>query len=125
VPKFSCDIELLIAEENKSYYSSGTHFHDASVQTATMQDLTKAIFSYTSYTSSTQISSVAEALVEKFPCLKEPESFAGMHGWQQHTRCTISKLKSQKYTYPELEANRLKRKLPTNAAPAKNVKRHL
>jgi len=71
-----------------------------------------------------QISSVAEALVEKFPCLKEPESFAGMHGWQQHTRCTISKLKSQKYTYPELEANRLKRKLPTNAAPAKNVKRH-
>jgi len=83
---------------------------------------------------------VAEALVEKFPCLKEPESFAGMHGWQQHTRCTISKLKSQKYTYPELEANRLNRKLPTNAAPelptnaapelptnaapAKNVKRH-
>ncbi len=127
VPTFSRDIELIMAEANKSYHASGTHFHDASVKSAIMHDLAKAIFSYTAYPSSMQISSVAEALLKKFPCLKEPGSFAGMYGWQQRLKYKMhnlrAKLKSQKYTYPELEVNTLKRKLPTDAAPAKNVKR--
>ncbi|KAI7802666.1 hypothetical protein IRJ41_016598, partial [Triplophysa rosa] len=91
------------------------------------QDLSKAIFTYTAYPSSVQISSVAEALVQKFPCLKEPGSFGGIYGWQQRLKYKMhnfrAKLKSQKYTYPELEVNTLKRKLPRDAAPAKNVKR--
>lgn len=74
-----------------------------------------------------QISSVAEALLEKFPCLKEPGSFSGMYGWQQRLKYRThnfrAKLKSQKYTYPELEVHTLKRKLPSDSAPAKNVKR--
>lgn len=92
-----------------------------------MQDLAKNVFSYTAYPSSMQISSVAEALLEKLPCLKEPGTFAGMYGWQQRLKYKMhnfrAKLKSQKYTYPELEVNTLKRKRPTDAAPAKNVKR--
>ncbi len=98
VPKFSRDVELILAEANKTYHASGTHFHDASVKSAIMQDLAKAIFSYSAYPSSLQIASVAEALVEKFPCLKEPGSFAGMHGWQQRLKYKMhnyrAKLKS-------------------------------
>ncbi|XP_052441460.1 uncharacterized protein LOC127981440 [Carassius gibelio] len=127
VPTFSRDIELILAEANKSYHASGTHFQDASIKSAIMQDLAKAVFSYTAYPSSMQISSVAEALLEGFPCLKEPGTFAGTYGWQQRLKYKMhnfrAKLKSQKYTYPELEVNTLKRKRPTDAAPAKNVKR--
>lgn len=46
VPKFSHDVELVLAEANKTYHATGTHFHDASVQSAIMQDLAKAICSY-------------------------------------------------------------------------------
>lgn len=67
-----------------------------------------------------QITSVTEALVEKFPGLKEHGSFAGMYGWQQHLKYKRhnfhTKLKSRKYAYPELEINTVKR-------PAKNVKK--
>lgn len=47
VPTFSRDIELILAEANKSYHASGTHFQDASIKSAIMQDLAKAVFSYT------------------------------------------------------------------------------
>ncbi|KAI9545413.1 hypothetical protein NQZ68_036884 [Dissostichus eleginoides] len=79
------------------------------------------------YPSTLQISSVADALVEKFPCLKEPGSFSGMYGWQQRLKYKMhnyrAKLKSRKYAFPEIEVNTLKRKQAVDAAPAKNVKR--
>ncbi|KAJ8359217.1 hypothetical protein SKAU_G00157420 [Synaphobranchus kaupii] len=127
VPEFSRNVELILAEASKTYHASGTHFRDASVKSAIMQDLAKAMFSYSAYPSSLQMASVAEALVERFPCLKEPGSFAGMYGWQQRLKYKMhnyrAKLKSRKYTFPEIEVNTLKRKQLTDAAPAKNVKR--
>ncbi|KAI4827335.1 hypothetical protein KUCAC02_030737 [Chaenocephalus aceratus] len=127
VPQFSRDVELILAEANKIHHDSGIHFSDASVEWAIMQDLAKAIFSYTAYPSTLQISSVADALVEKFPCLKEPGSFSGMYGWQQRLKYKMhnyrAKLKSRKYAFPEIEVNTLKRKQAVDAAPAKNVKR--
>lgn len=73
VPQFSCDIELILAEANKSYHATRIHF------------------------------------VEKFPCLKEPGSLAGLYGWQQRIKNKMhnyrAKLKSRKYAYPEIEVN--------------------
>lgn len=127
VPQFSCDIELILAEANKSYHATGIHFRDASVKSAIMHDLSKVIFSYTAYPSNQQITSVSEALVEKFPCLKEPGSFAGLYGWQQRIKYKMhnyrAKLKSRKYAYPEIEVNTLRRKHPADKGAAKNVKK--
>lgn len=72
VPEFSRDLELILAEANNSYDATGRHFMDASVKSAIMQELAKVIFSYTAYPTNEQILSVAEALVSKFPCLREP-----------------------------------------------------
>ncbi|KAK0137701.1 hypothetical protein N1851_026095 [Merluccius polli] len=127
VPEFSRDIELILAEANKSYHATGRHFMDASVKSAIMQDLAKVIFSYTAYPTSQQVPSVAEALVSKFPCLKEPGSFAGLYGWQQRIKYKMhnyrAKLRSRKYSYPEIEINTLRRKHPADAVPSKNVKK--
>lgn len=127
VPQFSRDIELILAEANKTYHGSGRHFMDPSVKSAIMQDISKVIFSYTAYPSNQQILAVAEALVDKFPCLKEPGSFAGLYGWQQRIKNKMhnyrAKLKSRKYAYPEIEVNTLKRKHPADAVPSKNVKK--
>lgn len=68
---------------------------------------------------------MAEALVDKFPCLKEPGSFAGLYGWQQRIKNKMhnyrAKLKFRKHAYPEVEVNTLKRKHPADAVPSKNV----
>lgn len=74
-----------------------------------MHDLSKVIFSYSAYPSNEQITSVSYALIEKFPCLKEPGSSAGLYGWQQRIKNKMhnyrAKLKSRKYPYPEIEVN--------------------
>lgn len=127
VPEFSRDVQLILAEANNSYHATGRHFMDASVKSAIMQDLAKVIFSYTAYPTNQQILSVAEALVSKFPCLREPGSFAGLYGWQQCIKYKMhnyrAKLRSRKYSYPEIEINTLKRKHPADAVPSKNVKK--
>lgn len=127
IPEFSRDVELILAEANKSYHATGKLFMDASVKSAIMQDLSKEIFSYTAYPSGEQILSVAHALVAKFPCLKEPGSFAGLYGWQQRIKYKMhnyrAKLKSRKYAYPEIEVNALKGKHPADKVPAKSVKK--
>ncbi|XP_073729965.1 uncharacterized protein [Misgurnus anguillicaudatus] len=121
VPEFSRDIELILAEANKSYDATGRHFMDASVKSAIMQELAKVIFSYTAYPTNEQILSVA--LVSKFPCLREPGSFAGLYGWQQRIKNKMhnyrAKLRSRKYSYPEIEINTLKRKHPGDAVSKK------
>ena len=81
-----------------------------SVKSAIIQDLAKAIFSYSAYPSNLQMASVAEALVEKFPYLKEPGSFAGMYWPQVQDAQLPCQLKSRKYAYPEIEVNILMRK---------------
>ncbi|XP_073788000.1 uncharacterized protein [Danio rerio] len=127
VPEFSRDIELILAEANNSYHATGRHFMDASIKSAIMQELAKVIFSYTAYPTNEQILSVAEALVSKFPCLREPGSFAGLYGWQQRIKNKMhnyrAKLRSRKYFYPEIEINTLKRKHPADVGPLKNIKK--
>lgn len=123
VPQFSRDIELILAQANESYCATGTHFRDTSVKSAIMNDLAKVIFSHTAYPSNQQILSVSEALVEKFPHLKEPGSFLELYGWQQRIKTKMhnyrAKLKSRKYAYPEIEVNTLRRKHPADAGQQK------
>lgn len=128
VPDFSKDVENILAEANKTYHITGQRFQDASVKSAIRQNLAETIFHYTAYPSNLQIVSVVEALITKFPCLKEPGSFTGMYGWQQSLKYKMhnyrTKLKSRSYTsYPELEVNMLKRKSSADATPAKGIKR--
>ncbi|CAL9685463.1 unnamed protein product [Knipowitschia caucasica] len=127
IPEFSRDIELILAEANKSYHATGNLFMEASVKSAIMQDLSKEIFSYTAYPTSQHVYLVAEALVAKFPCLKEPGSFSGLYGWQQRIKNKMhnyrAKLKSRKYSYPEIEINALTGMRTAEAGPSKNVKK--
>lgn len=127
IPKFSRDVELILQEANKLYHMNGTLFSDTRVKAAVRHTLSDAIFNYTAYPKDHHILQVVQALVEKFPCLKEPGSFSGIYGWQQSLKKRMSNfrrtLKSRKVSCPEIEVNFLKRKGSANQAPAKNVKR--
>lgn len=83
IPAFSYDVDVMIEAGNKAYKSDGTLLNNPKLTSSILERLAESIFSYTAYPTSLQILAVMEALVEKYPCLKEPGSFNGLHGWQQ------------------------------------------
>lgn len=67
------------------------------------------------YPTGLQISAVAEALINRHPCLKEPgTSFSGLYGWQQRLKYKManyrSKMRRRDVPCPELDINSLRRK---------------
>uniref|UniRef100_A0A3B3RUC4 PB1 domain-containing protein n=1 Tax=Paramormyrops kingsleyae TaxID=1676925 RepID=A0A3B3RUC4_9TELE len=127
VPQFTFDVERILQVGNQAFFEDGTLLQNQGVKSDIMQKLAESIFKYTAYPTNLQILSVVEALIEKFPCLKEPGSFSGMYGWQQSLKYKMgnyrSKLRNQKLDLPELEVNSLKRKQPNDRVPSKNVKK--
>lgn len=89
-----------------------------------MERLAEAMFCYTAYPNDAQRSAVAQALIEKHPCLKEPGSFNGMYGWQQSLKykCGNYRTKCKALESPELLINSMKNKIGDDRKPAKNKK---
>ena len=83
------------------------------------------MFEYTAYPNDAQRSAVAEALVAKHPCLKEPGSFNGIYGWQQSLKykCGNYRTKRKALGSPEILINSLKSKTEDERKSAKNIKR--
>ncbi|KAL7826197.1 hypothetical protein SRHO_G00339350 [Serrasalmus rhombeus] len=126
MPYLSYDVELLLEAANEAYRKNGIPFNSPKVRSDILEKLAESIFRYTAYPTNTQILAVTEALVQKYPCLKEPGSFSGTYGWQQSLKYKMgnyrSKIRNRKAVCPELELNSLKRKRP-GEAPAKGIKR--
>ncbi len=127
VPEFSFDIDTVLQAGNQTYFENGTLLQNHTVKSDILQKLAESIFKYTAYPTTAQIQCAIQALLQKYPCLKEPGCFSGMHGWQQSLKYKMgnyrSKLRNRELAYPELAVNSLKRKLPTERFPSKNVKK--
>ncbi len=82
IPTFSHNTELALSQGNEIYLRDGTLLTSPSVKADILEHLAKAMFCYTKYPNDAQRSAVAQALIEKHPCLKEPGSFNGIYGWQ-------------------------------------------
>uniref|UniRef100_A0A8C1TUN1 Uncharacterized protein n=1 Tax=Cyprinus carpio TaxID=7962 RepID=A0A8C1TUN1_CYPCA len=127
IPTFSFDTELLLSEGNKAYQKDGTLLSNPRVTRSVLETLAETIFCYTAYPTSVQIMNVVEMLIEKYPCLKEPESFNGQYGWQQRIKYKMgnyrAKLRGSQLSCPELEVNSLKRKKTNEKSCPKGMKR--
>lgn len=73
---------MFIERANEEYKKNGTLLTASKVKADILEKLAETIYMYTAYPSSAQICDVAEALVTKYPCPKEPGSFSGHYGWQ-------------------------------------------
>jgi len=128
VPRFSASTEILLQSGNETFHCSGTLFGTKdliSLLPDILGNLAETIFEYAAYPSSAQLSQVAEALVKKHPCLKEPGSFNGCYGWIQRLKYKMNNFRSKLRGIgcPEIVVNSLKRKPSHEQAPAKNVKK--
>lgn len=127
VPRFSYDVDLVLEAGNQAYEKEGTLLNNPRVISSILEKLSEAIFCFTAYPTGVQILAVAEALVEKYPCLKEPGSFNGLYGWQQRIKYKMgnyqAKLQGRQLAIPELEVNTLKRRCSNEEGSSKGIKR--
>lgn len=125
VPQFAFETEMILERATEDFKKNGTLLTNARVKSDILETLAKTIYTYTAYPSSAQISDVAEALVKKYPFLKEPGSFSGYYGWQQSIKYKMANYctKLRGYGVPEVMCNALKRKRPADQKSAKNVKK--
>ncbi|XP_057192279.1 sterile alpha motif domain-containing protein 3-like isoform X2 [Triplophysa rosa] len=83
IPTFSYDVELRLKHGNEAYSKDGTLLKmSRDMQTEILDKLAEGVFAYKAYPDKEEIKSVAIALVEKHPCLKERGSAAGWYGWK-------------------------------------------
>ncbi|XP_072565352.1 uncharacterized protein [Paramormyrops kingsleyae] len=114
IPEFPYDTELTLQTGNDEFLKNGVLLNNHSVRSQISDTLVKKIFQYCAYPSSNQVCAVAQALIEKYPCLREPGSLSGYDGW-------LSRLKNKMATYrkklkqlgcPELAVNSSQNKRP-------------
>lgn len=128
IPRFSGLTEIQIRAGNECFKKCGTLLSTTDIIPMLpdiLGKLAEAIYEYTAYPSSLQISEVAEALTQKHPCLKEPGSFNGSYGWAQRLKYKMNNFRSKLRGLgcPEVEVNSLKRKQTRDQYPAKNLKK--
>ncbi|KAJ4924080.1 hypothetical protein JOQ06_000321 [Pogonophryne albipinna] len=126
VPTFSYDVDVSLEAGNQAYQKDGTLLSNPRLRSSVLEKLAEEIFRYTAYPTGVQVLTVLEALLEKYPCLKEPGSFNGMYGWQQRIRYKMgnyrAKLRCRKFACPELEVNSRKSQASNERGP-KGIKR--
>ncbi|XP_034082686.1 uncharacterized protein LOC117553042 [Gymnodraco acuticeps] len=126
IPQFSYDTELQLVKGNSEF--NGSH-KMLTVSSRSKSDilnrLAETIYGYKAYPDDSHFCTVAEALIKKHPCLKEPGSFNGCNGWKQRLKYKMGNYRTQLKLQgcPELVVNSLKSKAATDAFPAKKVKR--
>ncbi|KAL0191994.1 hypothetical protein M9458_010290, partial [Cirrhinus mrigala] len=108
-----------------AYKKDGSLLNVQTVKRDVNEHLVKAIHTYTSYPSGIQVASVAEALIQKYPCLKELGSFSGFYGWQMSLKYKMADYRRRlsKFGFPEVACNTLQKKNPEDRKLAKNVKK--
>lgn len=83
IPVFTYDVELRLKQGNEAFRKDGTLLSiPRDIKIEILEKLAENIYSYKAYPGNEDIESVAAALIEKHPCLKEPSSTSGWYGWK-------------------------------------------
>lgn len=82
VPQFSHDVELHLKEANCRYAKDGSVMViSKSLKTDILDTLADSMSKISAYPERQHYENVAKALVEKYPCLREPGSEKGWYSW--------------------------------------------
>uniref|UniRef100_A0A0F8AWM6 Sterile alpha motif domain-containing protein 3 n=1 Tax=Larimichthys crocea TaxID=215358 RepID=A0A0F8AWM6_LARCR len=126
VPRFSYDTELQLDRANAAFKATGTLLNpDTKLKSAILNGLAEKIITYKVYLSDSELENVAEALILKHPCLKEPGSVSGYSGWKTSLKYKLGnyRTKLRELGCPEVTVNALKQKPHGKCSPAYAVKK--
>lgn len=109
IPQFAYETEIYLERADEDYRRNGTLLTSSKIKADILEKLAETIYMYATYPSNPQICDVAEALVKKSSCLKEPALFTGYYGWQQSLKYKMAnyRTKLRGYGVPEVMCNAL------------------
>ncbi|XP_051779464.1 sterile alpha motif domain-containing protein 3-like [Erpetoichthys calabaricus] len=113
IPFFSYDVEYRLKQGNEAYKIDGSVLSFSKDMKIDILDwLANAMYEFKAYPDGQQYESVAKALTEKHPCLKEPGSKYGWHQWKFRLKFKMANYRRKLSTAgcPEVSINRLKRR---------------
>ncbi|KAK7926237.1 hypothetical protein WMY93_008547 [Mugilogobius chulae] len=125
IPTFAYDVELRLRSANEVFAKNGEVFETPKEMKSDLLDkLAEAIFVYTPYPTRDEIDAVAQALVEKHPCLKDPGSVFGWYSWKFSLKFKIQNFrqKLRQAGCPELSLNK-RSSSPTKSKKLKKAKK--
>ncbi|XP_044194551.1 uncharacterized protein LOC122971866 isoform X1 [Thunnus albacares] len=128
VPIFSYEVEFLLSDGNAAYDRTGKTLklsrgqkHDI------LETLAAKMHSFKAYPNDKEVSMVAEALVIKHPCLKEPGSQTGWYGWKNSLKFKMgnfrTKLSRAGFHEVAINSGKRSRNNPNKPSPHTNIKR--
>lgn len=83
IPAFSFDVELKLRQGNEAYHRDGTLLDvSKNMKSDILDKLAEAIYAHNPYPTREEYDHVAQALINKHPCLKEPGSANGWYCWK-------------------------------------------
>ncbi|XP_040889361.1 uncharacterized protein LOC121178924 [Toxotes jaculatrix] len=128
VPYFSVDIEYRLRQGNLIYMRDGTRMSvSRDMKHDILQKLAEEMYKYSAYPQDEHFCIVAEALISKHPCLKEPGSTRACNGWKNSLKFKMgnlrAKLRQCGMVDVSVNGNKKTRQNPGGEPPAKNLKR--
>lgn len=108
IPTFRHDIAFKLQAGDKTFEEDGSLMVvTKDVKADVLEKLASKIFSYSAYPTCSQLKAVAQALVERHPCLKEPGSAYGYYGWHISLKFKMGNFRQKLRTAgcPELSLN--------------------
>lgn len=127
IPIFSYDTEGQLEKGNVEYMKSKERLTPSSKMLSDiLEKLAEKIYSYKAYPNDADVSEVAEALTQKHPCLRQPDSFNESYGWKLRLKQKMSNYRTQLKSHglaSEVMVNSFKHKSPEDTHPAKNIKK--
>ncbi|XP_039457642.1 sterile alpha motif domain-containing protein 3-like [Oreochromis aureus] len=83
IPAFSFDVELKLKQGNEAYHRDGSLLDiSKDMKSDILEKLAEAMYVHNPYPTRDEYDCVAQALINKHPCLKEPGSANGWYCWK-------------------------------------------
>lgn len=83
IPKFTFDVELRLKQGNEAFLKDGTILDiPKEMKSDILEKLAEAIYVHSPYPTREKYDLVAQALINKHPCLREPGSACGWYCWK-------------------------------------------
>ncbi|XP_065097841.1 sterile alpha motif domain-containing protein 3-like [Paramisgurnus dabryanus] len=113
IPQFSYEVQIQLEKANQAFCSSGTLLKTSNkLRSDILDGLASEIIKYKVYPSSTELDDVAQALITKYPFLKEKGSVTGFYGWKISLKYKMANYRTRLRSIgcPELSINAVKEK---------------
>ncbi|XP_039885622.1 uncharacterized protein LOC120732237 [Simochromis diagramma] len=96
IPTFSYDVELKLCKGNEVYEKAGANLSvTRDIKMEVLDKLAQEMFAIKAYPDKNEITSVAQELVSKHPCLKEPGNGTGYDGWAASIKFKLGNYRSK------------------------------